>query len=180
VYDALSNMQVEQYIRTQSVAVTANLFVWAELFGAVGLFPAAMRSGGDVFWTKQATERGYKLVYAAGAEVAHPTRRLGALLRKRYRIGAGHHDIRAKERAAGVRRAPTLVGKIRGTLKGFLPAPIAPIRQSLQNRGDIPPVGVWRVWLVAWLCRVASSLGSISRARFWKERMTRAYVRRET
>ncbi len=175
IYDLLIHMNTERYIRERSCAVTANLFVRKSVFDAFGPFPSAMKSGADMFWTRRAATQGYKLVYAPHAEVMHPTRQLGELLKKQYRVGKGQRDIRAEERAARPQlekkqskartTSPAIVRKISGTLKGLAPLPVSFIRQSMQQRQlNVSFVRVWRVWLVMCLCHTTKMLGSWSQS----------------
>lgn len=179
IYDSLSNMQMEKNIRERGVAKTANLFVRASVVEAVGPFPATLQSGGDVVWTQGATSQGFKLVYAPEAEVAHPTRRLGALLKKQFRVGKGQSKMRARTRAVAAsvdgsqqskpaRRASKisrLQQKVFGTLKGFMPASLELFEQSArQQQLRLSPAALYRVWFAGWLCRIATTLGSLASA----------------
>lgn len=185
VYDSISHMQMDRDISERGVAKTANVFARAEVVARIGPFPNDFSSGGDVLWTRRATTSGYKLVYSPSAEVAHPTRRLRALLKKQYRVGRGHHDIRTTERSraaeATSRRSPQapqggLLHKIVATLYGLLPGSISDVRASMRRNGVEGLMSVYRVWLVAWLCRVVMTLGSLSRAstKHWQSRRTYA------
>ncbi len=87
--DARTNMQMEMDILQRGVTKTANLFVWRRVFDAIGDFPAHLKSGGDVLWTRTATRSGFKLVFASGAEIGHPARSWLALFEKQYRVGKG-------------------------------------------------------------------------------------------
>lgn len=93
IFDSLTNMQIEQNITARNVSKTANLFVRSTVFEKVGLFPQDCQSGGDVAWTGLTTRTGCRLVYEHGAEVAHPARKLMALLKKQYRVGKGQPKI---------------------------------------------------------------------------------------
>jgi hypothetical protein len=156
------------------VAKTANLFATRAVLEAIGPFPNDFRSGGDVLWTRQATSQGFKIVYSQRAEVAHPTRRLAALLKKQYRVGWGHHDIRSAERDRAARlasnapsspaRRRSALGKLARTLRGFMPGSLSAVRESLRQNQVEGVSNVYRVWLVAWLCRAVTTLGSLSRA----------------
>jgi hypothetical protein len=172
VYDSITNMQNERSIRERGVCKTANLFARAAVFAAVGLFPHDLPSGGDVIWTGRATAAGHRIVYNQRAEVAHPTRRLPALLKKHFRVGRGHHAIRAEQRlraapaatpSAPSAAAPRLgkLARARRALRGFLPEPVAEVRASLRRGGVEGTVGLYRVWLVIWVCRVATTLGNL-------------------
>lgn len=87
--DATRNMQMSQSISREGVAKTANLFVRRSVFDKVGPFDSRLRSGGDVEWTRRATQAGATLVYAEKAVVFHPARNLAELVKKQIRVGTG-------------------------------------------------------------------------------------------
>jgi hypothetical protein len=164
-FDAMTSLQQERSIRERGVAKTANLIARASVFHAIGAFPATMRSGGDVSWTRRATRLGYRLVHAPRAVVTHPTRRLLALLGKQYRVGRGQYHLWVEERAT---RAPEAGGGSSPPLwrwRSLAPKSMGRLRERLAQHG-IPagPGRLLRVWGVAWLCRLATALGQISQA----------------
>lgn len=156
IFDALTNMQVAENVRSRGVAKTANLFLRRDVVTRIGPFPAHLQSGGDVVWTRAATRQGLRLVYGSDVVVYHPARRLGALLRKQYRVGAGQRAIWRDERRP--------IGKAaRSVVVGFLPPFPGAFRRMLRRAS--PPVRGWetaRVWFAGWAARVATSLGRIA------------------
>lgn len=174
VYDSISNLQMEQSIRERKVAKTANLFVRRSVFDEVGLFQDGLQSGGDIFWTKQATSAGKRLVYAPTAEISHPTRRLRELLRKQYRVGRGHRGVRARERAEAARQGnvrrsklyralDTLKRRVHGIVSGFMPLPLSFLRDSIvAHEIRLTPLQLFRVWFAGWLARAATMIGRLS------------------
>jgi glycosyltransferase involved in cell wall biosynthesis len=173
IYDSLSHLKVEHYINAIGGAPTANLFVRRHVIDAMGPFPHTMQSGGDMFWTRQATLNGYKLVFAPRAEVSHPTRRLGALLRKQFRVGKGLHERRVRERAAASSNSKTSsaprrkskLEKVYDIVTGLLPIPPGKIQQSLrQQQVSLPFTTFLRVWMAGSLARATTTLGSIVRS----------------
>lgn len=91
-FDARANMRNDKGV-PEGYAKTANLFVRATVVERIGEFPAELRSGGDVYWSRTVTESGFRLVYAAEAVVEHPPREFRELLKKQYRVGKGHLDL---------------------------------------------------------------------------------------
>ncbi|GCF14477.1 hypothetical protein Harman_24120 [Haloarcula mannanilytica] len=87
-FDAMVNMRNDKH-EIDGFAKTANVFVRRSVVEDIGEFPAQLRSGGDVYWTQSATDRGHSLMYAPDAIVDHPSRQLGPLLSKMYRVGKG-------------------------------------------------------------------------------------------
>lgn len=155
-FDAVTNMQVERNVRERGVAKTANLFVRRRVFDAVGPFDASLRSGGDVEWTRRATQAGFRLAYAPEAVVQHPARRLGDLLAKQARVGRGQGNL---WRGEGLGRLQAVTRAARQA------APIPPhaIRGLLQER-EPEPRGVWRVWAAGVAVRAATTLGRLAGA----------------
>jgi glycosyltransferase involved in cell wall biosynthesis len=185
VCDSMANMQIERNIRERGVCKTANLFVRADVFASVGPFPHDLPSGGDVIWTGRATTAGHRLVYSPRAEVAHPTRRLRALLKKHYRVGRGQRAIRAEQRATALpdtaagpasARQRGKLAKLTRALRGFLPEPLSSVRESMRRHQVEGMVGLHRVWVVAWLCRAATTLGSLAATLQGQGRSRRAYA----
>lgn len=94
LYDSISHLQQEQYIKRENYAATANLFTFREVFNKVGLFNSSLKSGGDVEWGQRASAHGYLLHYADDGCVAHPARySLKDLYRKISRVLKGHYDL---------------------------------------------------------------------------------------
>lgn len=94
-YDSIANVQVKRSV-AKGQAPTANLFVKRILFESIGQFPEGVRSGGDVLWTRQATQHGYKLAFCRKAVAVKPARSLSALLRKHWRVGKGRARVAEK------------------------------------------------------------------------------------
>lgn len=169
VYDSMTHMRNERSIRERGVCKTANLFARASVLAAIGPFPADLPSGGDVIWTIRATTAGHRMVYNHQAEVGHPTRRLRALLKKQFRVGRGHHAIRVERRSQPTAQAVQLTRRNPLTralraLRGFMPEPLDEVRRSLRRDGLEGAVGLYRIWFVIWMCRVATTLGNLSAA----------------
>jgi len=123
------------------------------VFQKIGLFPEEMQSGGDVFWTGRATAAGFRLVYHAPAEVAHPARRLWPLIRKQYRVGKGKALL---YRSEGVR----LRDQIWRVGLRMLPRRIGTVRRRLEQKEyAVTPLQVRRAWLASWLAQIATAVG---------------------
>lgn len=97
LYDSVSFFNQKQYIEEQNYGATANLFTYRSVFERVGLFNSQLKSGGDKEWGARVFDRGYSLVYADEACVAHPARySFGQMYRKIARIrGVGYEQTRA-------------------------------------------------------------------------------------
>ena len=74
LYDSLNFLQQEKYVTQNNFGATANLFTTPEVFEAVGLFDASLKSGGDRNWGKRVHAAGYLQIYADDVEIAHPAR----------------------------------------------------------------------------------------------------------
>jgi hypothetical protein len=157
LFDSISNMQNEINIRERNVAKTANLFVRAEVFGRVGPYPGDVKSGGDVSWTGRATTAGYRLVYGEQAVVAHPARKLLALMRKQYRVGTG-------QPTKGPASQRSTLGILRSAAGGVRRTQSADhIRARLEEQGNsVSRSDVVRAWGAGFAVRVAMAAGNVA------------------
>jgi glycosyltransferase involved in cell wall biosynthesis len=156
IWDSLTNMQIEQNIRERGVAKTANLFARATVVEDVGLFPEDLRSGGDVIWVASAVRKGFRLVYAPDAEVAHPARRLGPLLIKQIRVGRGQSQIWREDGLPLRKRAARVARLLRP------PSPKR-IETLMMEKLQSPCVSrLHKVWFASWLAAAATASGSIA------------------
>jgi len=95
LYDSLHFLQQEKYVREGNFGVTANLFTRPEVFEAVGVFNATLKSGGDREWGKRVHAAGYTQVYADSVVITHPARTdLKALIQKLCRVYRGDFQIK--------------------------------------------------------------------------------------
>jgi glycosyltransferase involved in cell wall biosynthesis len=166
LFDSLNHMQQSRDIAVRKVAKTANLFIRRHVFDQIGLFPA-VESGGDVYWTRRASGRGFSIAFAELAEVAHPTRSMAALIRKAYRVGKGRYDRYVLER--DVAASPHLpVETASGvTLRDYRPPKLTSLRSAMvRNKLDMSRPKLLAVWAAGWLYRVVMALGSTHR---WTE-----------
>ena len=153
--DALINVDVEASIANHRACMTGNLFVRRAVLAEIGAFDASRRSGGDMRWTRRASDAGFRLVYAAHAEVSYPARPLGPLLRKQYRVGRGAPGV---WQALGMSRSQMVAAIVRGTL------PMPPGRLAARARDRLAgatPDRLVRLWLGVWLCKVVRAAGCI-------------------
>ena len=97
LYDSLTNVRMEKSISERNVAKTGNLFIQREVFNAIGLFPEGIRSGGDVRWTRRATNAGFKMVFCKKASANYPARDTLELFKKQWRVGLWQPDIWKEE-----------------------------------------------------------------------------------
>ena len=156
LYDSIVNMQIEQNIKERSVAKTANLFVKAELFKKIGLFPDNVKSGGDVQWTARATRKGFSIVYAPKAIVKHPARKLNFLLKKQLQVGKGMAFVLKND-------GKSLFKIIYRAFIYFMPPKISSIINRMSNRNENYKRGImiFKIWFVAYLCKLSMGLGII-------------------
>lgn len=95
LYDSLTGLDQEHYIKNKQFSVTANLFTFRHVFVEVGLFNTMARSTSDMEWGQRVAAKGYRLLYGPDALVYHPARATWAmLLRKILRVAGGQRDSR--------------------------------------------------------------------------------------
>jgi glycosyltransferase involved in cell wall biosynthesis len=96
LYESLHGFEQRQYVEKHGFAATANLFVRASTFRAVGPFDASLRSGGDLNWGKRLTSSGRTLVYSPTTVIDHPSRpSWSELTTKSRRVAGGLADLAA-------------------------------------------------------------------------------------
>ena len=64
----------QKYNASIGTSTTANLIVKKKVFNVLGPFPV-VKTGGDIRWTKMATNKGFKMVYCENSKVFHPARK---------------------------------------------------------------------------------------------------------
>lgn len=152
-YDSLINLEVRNNVKTRGAAKTSNLIVKKKLFDKIGYFLHNVRSGGDVEWTKRASQSGCKIVFGDDVVVKKKARTLMPLLKKLYRIGKGQPAIWIKE---GLSRGQI----IRRVLYDFRPVTPRFIRSLIEFREQKEiPNKLISLMGVGWLCRLANGLG---------------------
>jgi glycosyltransferase involved in cell wall biosynthesis len=172
--DAISNANVQASIKNIQATVTGNLFFRRAVVEAIGPFPDTIRSGGDMIWTGRATRAGFRLVYSAEAQVFYPARKLKPLLKKHYRIGRGTLTV-----WLNAKRAPLVYPYIAIQLvRGFVPVSPVLVQRRIIERGtpDMQQRFV-AIWLISWLCRVATNLGRFHTLLTWARQLSRRHAR---
>jgi glycosyltransferase involved in cell wall biosynthesis len=153
--DALMNVDVEASIADHAACMAGNLFVRRSVIEAVGPFESALRSGGDMRWTRRASDAGFSLMYVPDAVVRYPARPLAALLAKQYRVGQGVPGVWAE---FGIGRPRMMLR----ALRGLLPPPPWNFAERCRRRlGPIRGTLAARVWLAVWLGKVVRSAGAL-------------------
>lgn len=74
LYDSLHFLQQERYVKDAHFGATANLFTTPQVFAAVGVFNASLKSGGDREWGERVYAAGYPQIYGANVKISHPAR----------------------------------------------------------------------------------------------------------
>jgi glycosyltransferase involved in cell wall biosynthesis len=153
--DALWHLDVERQIACNRAAMTANLFANRYVFDAIGDFDARVRSGGDGRWTRKATDRGFRLVYAPDAVVRKPARPLGQVLGKAYRVGRGLP-------AAWAERGQDRYGMGASIAYNLRPPSRTALKTQIRQRGVTQAEGREApLWLASWLLGVVRSAGCV-------------------
>jgi len=91
--DSITNIRMKETIELKNAAKTANLAVKKEVIDKVGMFDEGIRSGGDLMWTKKATDMGFKIDYSENAEVKKKARIYSELLNKQWRVAKAQPAI---------------------------------------------------------------------------------------
>ncbi len=97
IYDSVSNIKMKELVEKRGVAAGCNLFIKREVFDRVGLFEEGLRSGGDLRWSKRATNIGFKLSYSVDAKVLMTPKKFKTLFLKAIRVSKGHPRLWLEE-----------------------------------------------------------------------------------
>lgn len=109
IYDSIFSLDVGYMVKKFSAAPTANLFVKKSIFSELGLFDENIRSGGDIFFTSQATSSGFKIGYCENAKSLYFTRDKNKLIEKQKRIAKGQVNIWRKKDKVNIEILKTFV-----------------------------------------------------------------------
>ena len=155
LYDSIHHLNIEASIRDTASAPTANLFVKTDVFKKTGEFSNYLKSGGDLQWTKKATDNGFSLIYAPKAIVKHPARKLKELLKKNFRIGTGRAHLR---RSRGFTLWYEVPYSIYNAL--IIGIPFSSVRKNYDESSMLEIKGKFlRILFVAYLCKILSRFG---------------------
>jgi len=163
LYDSMTSLQNELYVKTRNSAVTANLFVKPYLFEKIGGFFEMVKSGGDMQWTSKATLAGFRLVYAPEAVVMHPARELKALIKKNFRVGTGLLDVWISR---GASPGKCLYFVLRRVL---WQSPAYPGNSKKEKKEKYKKHKIVGFFFISYLCRIARFFG-LMRSLFNKKR----------
>jgi GT2 family glycosyltransferase len=135
------------YVNRKGFSVTANLFCSRALFDAVGPFRVDVSE--DVEWCQRARSKGYTIVYADAASVAHPARRDWPELKRKWQ------RMNAENFALACSRP---FGRLRWLVRNLLiPASIIVDAPRVLHSSTLPDARA----------RVAA-LGTLARLRLWR------------
>lgn len=81
-FEAVFAFDNRNYVARKGFSVTANLLTRRDVFADVGDFAAGVSE--DLDWCHRARAKGYRLIYAAELQVAHPSRGDWPALRKKW------------------------------------------------------------------------------------------------
>lgn len=154
IYDALNHIRPESSVKEKKSAPTANLFSKKKLFEEIGYFPQ-VKSGGDFIWTKNAANKGKKILYCHEAKVFHPTRDLRSTITKELRLGTGLLKVWKNEQK-------TTKSIILNLIRLLLPPKISSISEKLEKAHiKKSPLLIPKLWLVTYLAKICKFIGFI-------------------
>lgn len=154
-YDSITFVDVQKYVELNNGTVCGNLFISRDVWEEIGGFPEESRSGMDMFWTRKATAKGFKLVYCKFAIVEKEPREFLKGLKKSYRIGKGH--IRS-----WCREGKGIYFLWWETLKTFSPPSTVKINKKVERRG-LPEMQQYKphLWAISWFNKISMGLGRL-------------------
>jgi glycosyltransferase involved in cell wall biosynthesis len=154
VFDATFFNNNQTLVANETAAVTGNLFIRRHVVEDIGSFPDKFRSGMDVWWTRKAVKKGYKLVFAEQALVMCKPRKFAALMKKSVRVGKSHPFIR--------KQAGDSILTILGTIiRTFAPPGFFWLRDKTEPIGNYRFSFFFKLWLVSWAYKFCLGYGRI-------------------
>lgn len=152
IYDSLTFNNNRKFVKEENGSAAGNLFFKKEILNTTGDFPGHFRSGMDIWWTREAVKKGFKLVYSEKAIVYCKPRGFSGILKKSYRVGKTHPFNQTQN---GV----SLSAIIWITLRTFAPPGVSYFKEGVEKMNA--HIAVWKVWLVAWFSKIFMGLGRI-------------------
>lgn len=154
--DAITSIDGFHSVNRYASAPTANLFVRRSTFESLGYFDASVRSGGDILWTKAATDAGAKLVYDDQVVSTYRARKWRRFISKQWRIGLAQPRIWRLEN----RTASFLLKAV-----GRLFVPPNPVGLKSRSRRRSVSVGgthrYARIWAVLYAAQIVRSVANL-------------------
>lgn len=97
LFDAFRNVRMMESIQKRQVAKAGNLFIRKIVFEKIGCFPEGIRSGGDIRWTSDAVQGGFKIGFCKDAKAQIAAKPILTLIKKQWRVAKAQPAIWTKE-----------------------------------------------------------------------------------
>ena len=152
LFDAITYNNNQSFVLERQSSAAGNLFFKTELLEKLGPFPDEFRSGMDIWWTQNAVQQGFRIVFSEKSIVYCKPRKLKSLLTKSWRVGVSH-PITFKQKGGSFWY---ILGQ---TFRTFAPPKIKPLKKKLAELGKAD--SLLNVWWVAWMCRFMMGFGRI-------------------
>lgn len=151
LHEAMFAFQQERNVQ-HGYAVTANLIVGKKLFKSLNGFNPDTLSGGDVEFSRRATQEGLKLRYVDNVVVRHPARnKIKELTKKKKRIISGLYSLRQSD--VNIAREFRLLQLIKHLLPPVLT--YRTLRRRVAN-GEITDGELFKVMIVVYYQKLLS------------------------
>lgn len=161
VFDATFFNNNRTLVMNETAAVTGNLFIRREVMEDIGPFPGNFRSGMDVWWTRSAVKKGYKLVFAEQACVTCKPRKFSALMKKSRRVGKSHPFIRKQAGDSLLKISATII-------RTFAPPGFFWLREKVYETEDYSFGFFLKLWMVVWAYKCYLGVGRVEGLRYLK------------
>lgn len=155
--DAMMFNNNRQMVLDLGCSAGGNLFFPRQVWESNGSFPEEYRSGMDIRWTRNAVNRGHRLVFAEKAIVRCKPRKFSEIMKKAYRVGTAH-PYNMKNDGIRVSRI------IASTLSIFLwprRDEVQRGKETLSRYSHLPAANPWKIRAGMWLLRIAMGAGRL-------------------
>ena len=152
LYDFIvMNFHQDRNVAERRFGATANLFVFKQVFEAVGPFDGQLLSAGDLEWGRRVFDHGLLQIYADDVRVAHPARHaLAETYRQARRLAGGTYRLKIQNGATPARRMLDLARAVTPAL-GFYGRLLRDQRlKHLRQRVSVVLVAIRVKYVVAW------------------------------
>ncbi|MEX2600422.1 MAG: glycosyltransferase [Balneolaceae bacterium] len=155
ITDAITFNNNRDYVTREGSSAAGNLFFRRKVWEATGPFPVDYRSGMDIWWSRRALAKGFRMIFAEKAVVRCKPRKGFGVVRKSFRVGLVHPITLMQN---GMSKPAVFMH----SLLTFLPPRPSEIRNKLRNNGIRNGwFKVVHVWGMAWLVKIGMGCGRL-------------------
>lgn len=152
IFDAMMYNNNRMFVLERQSSAAGNLFFKREVIEEIGPFPGNFRSGMDIWWTQNAVQKGFKLVFAEKSIVYCSPRNFKAVAKKSWRVGVFHPVIFKQ-------KGKSFLYILGQTFRSFAPPKIEPLKKKILDLDQA--ASILKIWCIAWASKIMMGFGRI-------------------